>query len=76
MAVQKSKSIFCSRNHYIYFVTVKDIQNEVFSFNINILLITIADSTVSSFKIFKLKMGVGGLIVYNFKSWLLMTYIA
>lgn len=73
MAIQKYKSIFCSRNHYIYFVIVNDIQNDVFSLNINILLIVIADSAVSSLKIFKLKMGAGGLIVFNWKSWLLMT---
>lgn len=59
MAVQNHKSIFCSRNHYVYFVIAKDIQNYVFSLNINIFLIAIADSAVSSFKIFKLKMGAG-----------------
>lgn len=68
MTVQKHKSIFCSRKHYVYFVIVNNIQNYLFSLNINILLIAIADSAVSSFKILKLKMGAGSLIVCNWKS--------
>lgn len=62
MAVQKHKSIFCSRNHYVYFVIVNDIQNDVFSLNINILLIAIVDSAVSSCKTLKLKMEAVGLL--------------
>lgn len=44
------QSIFHNKNHYAYFVIVNDVQDDVFSLNVNILLIAMLSAVVRYLK--------------------------